>query len=261
MKPLQDEPQTPENRALARAVFGLPPTNEPPAPQFTDDDWLTPPALLELFGAFDLDPCAPLNRPWDTALNHYTIHDNGLKQPWTGRVWMNPPFSNMEAWIDKMTAHANGMALVNARTETKWFFRGIWDAAYAVFFFKSRIKFVRPDGQESATGKMGQAVAAYTEADAAILYRANLEGKFVPLIVKYASNVKTSWRKLVRFLIRECNGIATLDQLYGMAMGHPKTAANSNWKAKIRQQVQKEARRIGPALYELSPELIFKAIQ
>lgn len=55
------------------------------------DEWLTPPEIIRSLGEFDLDPCSPINRPWDTALNHYTIIDNGLKQQWYGRVWCNPP--------------------------------------------------------------------------------------------------------------------------------------------------------------------------
>lgn len=55
------------------------------------DEWLTPPSIIRSLGAFDMDPCSPLNRPWDTAENHYTIEDDGLSKPWTGRVWCNPP--------------------------------------------------------------------------------------------------------------------------------------------------------------------------
>ena len=36
------------------------------------DEWLTPPNILLALGAFDLDPCAPIVRPWDTAALHYT---------------------------------------------------------------------------------------------------------------------------------------------------------------------------------------------
>lgn len=221
------------------------------ANQWTDDDWLTPPALLSLFGPFDLDPCSPVNRPWSTAAKHYSIKENGLKQPWEGRVWMNPPYSEMGPWIEKMLAHMNGMALVNARTETKWFFKGVWNAAHAVFFFKGRIPFLRPDGSTSQTGKSASIIAAYTEDDAAILYRAGLEGQFVPLIIKIREDIRTTWRSLVRFLLKQCSGTATLDQLYALAMGHPKVATNSNWKAKIRQQVQQEATRVGPALWSI----------
>jgi hypothetical protein len=56
------------------------------------NEWLTPPCLLRRLGPFDLDPCSPVNRPWDTARHHYTIEDDGLQQPWFGRVFCNPPY-------------------------------------------------------------------------------------------------------------------------------------------------------------------------
>ncbi|NCW30719.1 MAG: adenine methyltransferase, partial [Alphaproteobacteria bacterium] len=33
----------------------------------TTTTWLTPPAVIKALGEFDLDPCASLDRPWDTA--------------------------------------------------------------------------------------------------------------------------------------------------------------------------------------------------
>ena len=42
------------------------------------DEWLTPPEIIKALGPFDLDPCSPINRPWDTARKHYTIENNGL---------------------------------------------------------------------------------------------------------------------------------------------------------------------------------------
>ena len=33
-----------------------------------NDEWLTPPEILKPLGSFDLDPCAPINRPWDMAM-------------------------------------------------------------------------------------------------------------------------------------------------------------------------------------------------
>ena len=58
-----------------------------------NDEWLTPLHLLRPLGTFDLDPCAPIVRPWDTARHHYTKEDDGLKKEWFGRVWLNPPYS------------------------------------------------------------------------------------------------------------------------------------------------------------------------
>lgn len=64
------------------------------------DEWLTPPSILKALGDFDLDPCSPINRPWDTAKKHYTIEDNGLNKKWEGRVWCNPPYGDeAEDWI------------------------------------------------------------------------------------------------------------------------------------------------------------------
>ena len=50
-----------------------------------NDEWLTPPEILAALGSFDLDSCAPVNRPWATAARHYTVADNGLAMPWHGR--------------------------------------------------------------------------------------------------------------------------------------------------------------------------------
>lgn len=44
------------------------------------DEWLTPRPLIQALGEFDLDPCAPIKRPWDMAKNHFTVEDNGLEK-------------------------------------------------------------------------------------------------------------------------------------------------------------------------------------
>jgi phage N-6-adenine-methyltransferase len=220
---------------------------------WTSDDWLTPPNLLKRLGVFDLDPCASSVMPWATANHQFTLRDDGLKQEWFGRVWLNPPYSKVTPWTTKMAQHGNGMMLVNAWTEAGWFFESIWNRAHAVLFFNNRLCFFRPDGSSPNSGRarMGQVIAAYTFADAEMLYQAQFDGKFIPLVLKFAHQVKTTWAALIRFLIRECGGIASLEELYALAQGHPKTTNNPHWKAKIRQQVQKESKRIGPALYQL----------
>lgn len=48
------------------------------------DEWLTPPEIIKALGAFDLDPCAPVVRPWGTAARHYTVQDDGLALPAEG---------------------------------------------------------------------------------------------------------------------------------------------------------------------------------
>lgn len=112
-----------------------------------NDEWLTPPDILAPLGSFDLDPCAPLVRPWPTAAQHYTRADDGLKQPWHGRVWCNPPFGREAVkWLQRLADHGNGIALIPARTETVMFFQQVWNRADAVLFLRGRPHFYRVDG-------------------------------------------------------------------------------------------------------------------
>lgn len=115
------------------------------------DEWLTPPDLLAHLGSFDLDPCAPINPPWQTAARTFTTLDNGLQQEWAGRVWMNPPYGLEAAlWLEKLAAHGNGMALIFARTETKMFFDHVWAKADALLFLRGRLYFHHVNGDRAA---------------------------------------------------------------------------------------------------------------
>jgi hypothetical protein len=112
-----------------------------------NDEWLTPPHIINALGKFDLDPCAPVNRPWPTAATHYTKEDNGLSLPWHGRVWCNPPFGREAVkWLRKMREHGNGIALVPARTETAMFYDAVWGYSYGVLFVRGRPHFHYTDG-------------------------------------------------------------------------------------------------------------------
>jgi hypothetical protein len=116
-----------------------------------NDEWLTPPEITQALGVFDLDPCAPIVRPWDTARKHYTIADDGLMQTWEGRVWCNPPFGRAAVkWLRRMVVHGNGIALIPARTETQMFYECVWGAADAVLFIKGRPHFHFVDGVRAA---------------------------------------------------------------------------------------------------------------
>ena len=113
----------------------------------TTDVWLTPPSIIEALGKFDLDPCCPNNLNWKTAELFYSLENDqdGLCLPWNGRVWLNPPYSNWQKFIQKLKEHNNGIALIFARTETKGFFDYIWNDADSIMFLKSRIKFLNKD--------------------------------------------------------------------------------------------------------------------
>lgn len=122
------------------------------------DDWLTPPEIVTALGPFDLDPCASEVRPWATATQHYTRADDGLAQPWHGLIWMNPPYSNIGGWLERLAEHGSGIALVFARTETAAFHRHVWPHASLLMFLRGRLRFHRVDGM--AIGRTGGGAGA-----------------------------------------------------------------------------------------------------
>lgn len=140
------------------------------------DEWLTPPHVLAALGEFDLDPCAPVTRPWDTAAEHYTIEDNGLAMPWFGRIWCNPPYGLEAAkWLDRLADHGNGIALIFARTETRMFFDHVWGRADAVLFIEGRLHFHHVDGTRAAANSGAPScLVAYGQNNVACLHDSGL---------------------------------------------------------------------------------------
>lgn len=111
------------------------------------NEWLTPPDIIEALGPFDLDPCAPIKRPWPTAERHYTVEDDGLRQTWDGFVWVNPPYGPWTwKWLHKLAEHGNGIGLIFARTETQGFFAQAWERADSMLYLDGRLYFHCPDG-------------------------------------------------------------------------------------------------------------------
>ena len=147
------------------------------------DEWLTPPEIIKSLGEFDLDPCSPINRPWPTAKNHYTVVDNGLMQKWNGRVWCNPPYGKETfLWLNKLADHGNGVALIFARTETIGFHEEIWNKADAIFFFKGRLKFYHVTGEQcDNTANAPSCLVIYGLNNIEAVLKSGLKGKLVLL--------------------------------------------------------------------------------
>jgi hypothetical protein len=149
------------------------------------DEWLTPPEIVQALGPFDLDPCSPINRPWATADKHYTVADDGLQQPWSGRVWLNPPYGREAAeWLRKLGEHGNGIALIFARTETEMFFERVWSKADALLFFRGRLYFHHVSGERAAANAGAPSVLiAFGDNNVEGLKRVSHWGKLIDLRV------------------------------------------------------------------------------
>jgi hypothetical protein len=120
--------------------------------------------------------------PWQTAEKRFTEKENGLVQPWEGRVWLNPPYSNIGLWMGKMADHGNGIAITFARTETSWFFDSVWSRATSVLFVRGRIHFMNAAGMRARSNSGAPScLIAYGEKNAQLLELCGISGRFLKL--------------------------------------------------------------------------------
>lgn len=117
-------------------------------------EWYTPPSVFETLNLkFDIDVCSPKGGlPWIPAKKFFCKEDDGLSQHWVGNVWCNPPYGKETSkWLEKLSMHGQGVALVFSRTDCKWFHDYV-KKADAIMFLKGRIKFVDGNGLTGGNG-------------------------------------------------------------------------------------------------------------
>ena len=135
-----------------------------------ENEWYTPPAYIKaarnVMDGIDCDPASSetANKIVQATVYH-TIEDNGLMQPWTGRVWMNPPYSQPEiadfcAELSKRFdtgETTQACVLVNNATDTDWCQRLLIRAS-AVCLIRGRVRFLNPAGEPVGAPLQGQIV-------------------------------------------------------------------------------------------------------
>lgn len=146
-------------------------------------DWLTPPEIIQALGPFDLDPCCPPDMPWKTAETMLTKVEDGLTHPWFGDVWLNPPYGReVWDWVERLTDHGSGMALIFARTDVPEFQELVFNRADVVVFIRGRLFFHYPDGTRARNnGGAPSALVAYGRKMAVRLRLAGIDGFLVDL--------------------------------------------------------------------------------
>lgn len=109
-------------------------------------EWYTPPAIFDALGVtFDVDPASPgEGKSFVPARRHITATEDGLTSDWgSGMAWVNPPYGPHTAtWLAKLADHGNGIALVFARTDNKWFHETV-ARADLICFVSGRVKFYK----------------------------------------------------------------------------------------------------------------------
>ncbi len=137
-----------------------------------ENEWYTPPKYIEAardaLGDIDLDPASSeFGQSRIRAAQYFTVENDGLTQPWYGRVWLNPPYSQplIQQFIEKLIHEYrsarvdSAILLVHNYTDTRWFHIAEAEAE-AICFTLGRIKFEGADGSV-ASPTQGQAFLYY----------------------------------------------------------------------------------------------------
>ena len=110
------------------------------------DLWATPQDYFDSVAKefpFTVDVCAlPENAKCE---KFFSPEDDGLSKKWEGVCWMNPPYGRVIGkWVKKAYISAKEgatvVALLPARTDTKWFHEYIYDKA-EIRFIRGRLRF------------------------------------------------------------------------------------------------------------------------
>jgi phage N-6-adenine-methyltransferase len=130
-------------------------------------EWYTPAEYIEaardVMGGIDLDPAScEIAQATVKARMFFSKEQDGLAQPWKGRIWLNPPFESavITPFVAKLLADyqagaiQQAIVLTDAATDTRWF-HDLANLSKLVCFTKGRISFTSPltDSQAPQRGQ------------------------------------------------------------------------------------------------------------
>jgi ParB family chromosome partitioning protein len=157
------------------------------------NEWYTPAKYI--MGGIDLDPasCQMANQTVKAA-RYYTQEENGLMQPWYGRVWLNPPYGKLnpipgstKSWQKLFVERSiheyrqgnieQAILLLLGNSCFTHYFYPLWE--YPLCFHDGYITFHKPDG---STGDFGFGTI--------IVYLGTNEAKFIEMFSQFGRIVR-----------------------------------------------------------------------
>ncbi len=120
------------------------------------DHRFTPPEIIAFRDAVwpegtDTDP-AWHRRSYSSA--RLTYDRGGLRKPWEGRVWLNPPWSDPTPWIERLVRHCSplhteheGILCVRNDPSTDWWAL-VWEHAAVLALPAERVRYHQPKGRK-----------------------------------------------------------------------------------------------------------------
>lgn len=147
---------------------------DPASGEGQTNTWLTPLHIIQELGPFDLDPCGFPGHP--TAERLICLPNDGLIQPWHGRVWLNPPYGKHAVhWLEKLQKHGNGIALVFARLETNWLRPFLRDGFFVI---SGRLAFESPVTKKKGNAGTASILIPFGRKNIGSILSSNIKGEW-----------------------------------------------------------------------------------
>ena len=129
------------------------------------NEFYTPRRIVDCLPVIDLDPCSELDKSIPAMTHFCWPEQDGLKRPWEGTVFMNPPYcaGHLPHWCRKAKYEVDSgsaecvIGLVPARVGSKYWSQYIHGCA-DIGFIVGRLKF------EVAAGVVGKYNASFDSA-------------------------------------------------------------------------------------------------
>ena len=145
-------------------------------------EWETPQDLfnaLDSIFQFTLDPCAsPINAKCE---KYFTKEQDGLKQKWFGRVFVNPPFRDVGKWFEKTIKELRKkncelvITLTPSRsTEAKYYQEYVLGFAHEIWLLTPRLHYTNPFDESKHRKKhscvFGSMICLFKQEDRSLEY-------------------------------------------------------------------------------------------
>lgn len=163
------------------------------------NEWYTPAHVIEaarqVMGGIDLDPAScETAQEVVRAERWYGVDDDGLDRNWSGRVWMNPPYSlkgeyALDVWITRLQrdfrsgAVDEAVMLINNVADSQAGASALAESSAACFTCP-RLKFKRP-GAMDANPPLGQMILLYSHREEAVAEFARVFGGIGTVVVPW----------------------------------------------------------------------------
>ena len=146
------------------------------------DEWFTPRRILDWLPSITLDPCwSPHSHVRPTMAIDCRDGRDGLLERWDlfmahdGCVFVNPPYSDCAAWVEKCAREARVavlpiVALVPAYAGDQYWHRAVWGRASWVAFLRGRVRFDTRHGRAASAASFTSALICWRD-DGRVLQR------------------------------------------------------------------------------------------